>query len=79
MSNYYNYDYTVDCAGCRGTNDCDCDTLYDDEDECPGCGGIRRCYCDGLFHDDDNGPLDSDYGDSESDHVWADLKRSESY
>lgn len=27
--------------------------------------------------DDDFGPPDSDYGDSEADHVWADLARSE--
>ena len=27
--------------------------------------------------DDDFGPPDSDFGDSESDHVWADLARSE--
>lgn len=28
-------------------------------------------------YDDDHGPMDSDYGDSESDHVWTDLQRSE--
>ena len=53
---------------------------YDDEyiDECPGCGSVE-CECHILFadEDDDHGPLDSDYGDSESDHVWADLARSE--
>lgn len=31
-----------------------------------------------MCYDDDHGPMDSDYGDSESDHVWADLARSES-
>lgn len=30
------------------------------------------------FDYDDHGPLDSPDGDSESDHVWADLARSES-
>lgn len=30
-----------------------------------------------YFDDDDFGPPDSDFGDSESDHVWADLARSE--
>jgi hypothetical protein len=29
-------------------------------------------------YDDDQGPLDSDCGDSEADHVWSDLARSES-
>lgn len=32
---------------------------------------------DGGYDDDFDGPLDSDYGDSEADHVWADLARSE--
>lgn len=48
-------------------------------DECPGCGSERTCYCDELYDepDYDQGPLDSPEGDSESDHVWADLMRSE--
>jgi hypothetical protein len=50
----------------------------EDRDECPGCGSSRRCECDKIYaNDDDQGPLDSDYGDSEGDHVWADLARSE--
>lgn len=31
----------------------------------------------GYYDDDDFGPLDSPPGDSEGDHVWADLARSE--
>ena len=56
---------------------------WEDEEiqECPGCGAgeSQRCRCDEIYsdHDDDHGPPDSDYGDSESDHVWADLRRSE--
>ena len=35
-------------------------------------------YDDYEYDDyDDQGPLDSPPGDSESDHVWADLARSE--
>ena len=63
------------------------------EDECPDCGrklapGAEctiECYeardrssaIYNDFDDDDHGPLDSPEGDSESDHVWADLARSE--
>ena len=48
-----------------------------DDDYCAGCDGINECYCADLYDDDHDGPLDSPYGDSESDHVWADLARSE--
>ena len=30
-----------------------------------------------IYDFDDFGPPDSDFGDSESDHVWSDLARSE--
>jgi len=54
---------------------------YDEDNICPGCDLENDCECDRIYgdryEDDFNGPMDSDYGDSESDHVWADLARSE--